>query len=99
MDLALHMGMTAGGLSRAMSERELMDWQRYAARRMLPMRRIELYLAQIAMVAAKAMGGAKDAKLSDFLFDPEPDAEPEDIEEASVDEAKAFFGFSPRKKG
>ena len=66
MDLALEMGMTAAGLSRAMTERELMQWQSYAARRMLPMRRLELYLAQIALVVVKAAGGAKNATLADL---------------------------------
>lgn len=95
MDLALHMGMTTAGLKRAMTERELREWQAYAARRMLPQRRTELYLAQIALVVAKAMGGAKDATLGDFLFDPEED-EPEGNADP-LEQAKEFFGFAPRK--
>lgn len=95
MDLALHMGMTTAGLRRAMTERELREWQAYAARRMLPQRRIELYLAQIALVVAKASGGAKDAALADFLFDPEDEA-PESGADA-LEQAKEFFGFAPRK--
>lgn len=98
MDLALHMGMTTAGLRRAMTERELREWQAYAARRMLPQRRTELYLAQIALVVAKAMGGAKDATLGDFLFDPEdePVDEPQGAADL-LDQAKEFFGFAPRK--
>ena len=91
MDLAAQLGMTAAGLSGSMTERELWQWQRYAARRMLPQRRIEMYLAQIALVVAKCMGGAKDASLADFLFDPEPDGG----DAGDLDEAKEFFGFSP----
>ena len=90
MDLALEMGMTAAGLSRAMTERELMQWQSYAARRMLPMRRLELYLAQIALVVVKAAGGAKNATLSDFMFDEAPAADQD--EDLSADDVAAFFG-------
>ena len=75
-----------------MSEPEFQAWQIYAARRMLPQRRMELYLAQIAMLIARTMGGAKDVDITDFLFDPaEPDVEPTAEEEA------AFFDFKPRK--
>ena len=93
MDLALHLGSTAGGLSRSMTEAEFGEWQSYAARRMLPMRRVEMYLAQIAMLIAKTMGGHKSSDLRDFMFeavDPAED-EPDDL----VAEARDFFGFSP----
>ena len=62
--------------------------QRYAAKRMLPQRRMELYLAQIALMVAQG-AGARDVKLNDFLFDAD---EPEEIEAAE------FFGFNPRQK-
>ncbi|MBI3150086.1 MAG: hypothetical protein HYZ17_16400 [Betaproteobacteria bacterium] len=72
-----------------MPEWQFTQWQHYAARRMLPQRRIELYLAQIAMWSAKA-AGVQNAQLTDFLFDPEDESdEPAD--------AAAFFKFSPRK--
>ena len=95
MDLALHLGMTEAGLRRAMSERELLRWGQYAQRRMLPWRRVELLLAQIALVTAKAMGAAKDATLEDFLFDPAPiDAERDEDGDALPDanDIAAFFG-------
>jgi hypothetical protein len=86
--------MPAGALARAMPEREFNDWQRYAARRMLPQRRIEMYLAQIAMLIAKTNGGASGKGLDDFMLDPPPDDpdEPEDDLAAAVE----FFGFRPR---
>jgi hypothetical protein len=102
MDLALHLGMTEAGLRRAMSERELQRWGQYVQRRMLPWRRMELLLAQIALVVAKTMGGAKDAALDDFLFDPPPlDAELDDDGDAVPDAADlaAFFGATVVTKG
>lgn len=79
-----------------MSEPEFQAWQIYAARRMLPQRRMELYMAQIAMQVAMLIathrGERKDFSLADFLFDPaEPEAEPTAEEEAE------FFDFRPRK--
>lgn len=88
--------MTVSSLAREMSEAEFYGWQCHAAAHPLPTRRIEIYLAQISMLIAKCMGGAKDAKLADFLlFDraSEESALPND-EEA----AKAAFGFKPKKK-
>jgi hypothetical protein len=95
MDLALEMGMTTAGLSRAMTEREFRDWQAYAARRMLPMRRLELYLAQIALVVVKAAGGAKNATLSDFLFDPIAEEAEDDM---GADDVAAYFGGTVVRK-
>lgn len=77
-----------------MTEGEFHDWQVYAARRMLPQRRIELYLAQIAFHVAR-MNGSQSTSIADFLFDPE-DSEPEC--EATADEAAAFFDFQPSRK-
>lgn len=56
---------------------------------MLPSRRVELYLAQIALVVAKT-AGAKDVDLRDFLFDPD--------EELTTDDVHEFFDFKPRNK-
>lgn len=91
MDLALHLGTSAGALSKTMTEAEFGEWQRYAGRRMLPMRRIEMYLAQIAMLIAKTMGGSKSSDLTDFMFEPSDDDEPDDPAAA----AREFFGFNP----
>ncbi len=76
-------------------ESEFRDWQRYAARRMLPSRRVELYLAQIAMWVARS-AGARDVDLADFMFDP-VGADGED--EATAEEEAAFFDFKPRNRG
>lgn len=98
MDLALEMGMTAAGLSRVMTERELADWTAYRAQWMLPTRRLQMQLAQVALMVA-ASGGAKNAKLQDFLFDPpnedEPDDDDDDIE-AADQRARVMLGFNPR---
>jgi hypothetical protein len=90
MDLALHLGMTAGGLKATMTEREFVAWQVYAGRRMLPWRRVELALAQVAQLIAQTMGGVKGSKLADFLFDPKPDDEGAD-EATTPEDVAAFF--------
>lgn len=85
--------MPVTALARTLTEREFRQWQVYAARRMLPTRRFEMYLAQIAFLIARTMGSASEMTMSDFLFDPSED-EPVDDEEA----VKQAFGFSPRNR-
>lgn len=80
--------MPVGMMSRCMSEREFRDWQRYAQKKMLPTRRIELYMAQIALVLSRTVGNSHDAQLSDFLFD---------LPEAPDVDLKSEIGFAPRK--
>lgn len=77
-----------------MLERDLRQLVDFAQRRMLPHRRVELLLAQIAMLIATSMGGAKDVTLRDFLFEPEEEMEEEDAD--PLESAKQFFGFRPR---
>lgn len=88
MDLSLALGRPLDDLT----ERDFARWSRYARRRMLPQRRIELYLAQIAMLIAQTMGGSNSG-LSDFLFDPKP--EPNEID---VEEVRKAFGYKPSKR-
>lgn len=64
----------------------------YTNKRYLPSRRIELQLARVCQLIAQTMGGAKNAKLSDFLFDPIEVATQDEIEDI-----KNYFGFKPRK--
>jgi hypothetical protein len=105
MDLALHLGMTAAGVSRGMSEREFVQWQHYADKRMLPLRRLELYLAQIALLVDRAWGGAKNKSLRDYLFDHTEEAPAAEDDEDAADfgdpeEIASFFGSQVyRKKG
>lgn len=75
-----------------LTEREFRQWDQYAARRMLPTRRLEMYLAQIAFLIARTMGNASEMTMSDFLFD--PPGEPLEDDEA----VKQAFGFSPRNR-
>lgn len=96
MDLAMEFGVPADDLARRMTEREFHQWARRNARRWLPARRMEWYLAQIAHLIAVTMGGAKDTAVSDFMLELEsPTAEPAG---ADPDEARQFFGFKPRHK-
>ncbi len=82
MDLELALGRPIAN----MPERTFMCWWHYSLKKALPQRRIELYLAQIAMLIARMNGS--DATLQDFLFDP-PDDEPD------LDALKAAFDFKP----
>lgn len=96
MDLALSLGMPVAALSR-MSERELRQWSGYASKRMLPQRRLEVQLAQIALLIAQTMGGAEGVTIKDFLFDPPPTEDEQDAEvtDEDVDALKEAIGFNP----
>lgn len=96
MDLALQLGGTVSELRERMPERELNQWAMYAKQRVMPLQRIELYLAQVAWIVARAVGGSESAILSDFIIDFGNESEPE--REPSFDDAAAAFGFNPRPK-
>jgi hypothetical protein len=64
-------------------------YQHYAAKWMLPTRRLQMQLGQAALWSARA-AGVSDVDLSDFLFDPVEDSEDED--------AETFFEFNPINK-
>lgn len=57
---------------RDMPAQDLAHYQRYTARRLFPGRRLELLLANLALVLAR-VNGNDSARLEDFLFDPPPD--------------------------
>lgn len=59
-------------LLRGMPLADLQLYQRYTARRGFPGRRVELLLAQVALVLAR-VNGNQGADISDFLMDPEDD--------------------------
>jgi hypothetical protein len=94
MELALHFGMPADELSRRMTEAEFRKWQRYASRKALPFPRLEVLLAQVAMMVAR-MGGAKNVTVKDFMLQ-EPEELPDNV--THIDVARRAFGFNPRKK-
>lgn len=94
MDLSLHLGTPVEALARAMTEREFKRWQRYAEKKMLPMRRVEMLLAQLAMFMDR-MNGAKNNTLQDYLFDPVAgDDEVGDDLESAVE----YFDFKPKAR-
>lgn len=76
MDLALELGMTVGHLKATMLSSELADWYAYARKKLLPTRRIEHYLAQIAQAFS---GGS----LSDYVLIDPPEARPMVAEEGA----------------
>jgi hypothetical protein len=78
-----------------MTEAELNKWGLLARRRGLPWQRIELLLAQLTLIVARTMGGAKNAKVDDFMLK-EPEELPENV--TRIDVARKAFGFNPRKK-
>lgn len=91
MDLALSIGgCTVTELHERLTSVELGLWAKYAAKKMLPWRRMELHLAQVALQVAR-LSGNTDASLDDFLFET-----PDEVELAPEDAAE-FFGYSPRK--
>lgn len=59
--------MSLEALSR-MPEREFRSWQRYAAQKPLPTRRIEYAIAMLASVVARVAGNG-EATLADFVLD------------------------------
>lgn len=76
MDLALELGMTLHQLKRTLPASELADWYAYARKKLLPTRRIEHYLAQIAQMFA---GGS----LSDYLLIDPPEPPPMTAEDGA----------------
>ena len=99
MELALALGGgTVEELEQRMTERELNGWIRFMHRRRWPMRRMEMYLAQIAHVVASTMGGNKTLTVQDFIY-PDRDLEEESAVTPAAETAQAF-GFAPKlKKG
>lgn len=97
MELALNLGMTSETMLRAMSEREFVSWQRYADAHMLPLKRIEVYLAQIALMIVKTMSSsAGRLTLDDFLLKRQVEESNEGKDRVQV--AREAFGFKPRAK-
>lgn len=91
MDLAIEFGNPH--LGQVLRESEFQQWARYAKTYGLPTRRLEIYLANVALLIAKTMGGDRQSTLRDFLFDP-PEVDPV----KQLQAAKEAFGFNPRKK-
>ena len=97
MDLALHLGATAGDLSRSLTEAEFQRWLTYANTFGLPLRRLELMLAQLTAVVARSFGGAKSIEVRDFMLRDAPIAEDMPDNVTRMEAARAAFGFRPRK--
>lgn len=93
IDLSFELGVPIHELAHRMPEADFTLYQVYASKRMLPMRRIEMHLAQLTAVLAQVNG--KDRTTADFLFDLQNSSE----EPATADQAQQFFGFSPHVKG
>ncbi len=94
MELALHLGMTAEGLTQSMTAAELDQWAKYALQKPLPYKRMELMLAQVCLIIARRMGGAKEVKLMDFMLSV-PEDRPNNV--TNLEAVRAAVGFKPRK--
>lgn len=99
MELALEIGVPFESLAGQMTEREFLGWQHYARTKMLPTRRMELYLAQIAYWVARTMGGVKDRTVSDYILSATTDEEVDQGDD--LESAVKVFQFDPkyRRKG
>jgi hypothetical protein len=96
MELSLHLGGTLQGLSRTMSEAEFQAWGIYAYKRMLPFRRLEVYLAQLTLWVARS-AGYSGMGVQDFLLDTRLEAVEDEPEgEPTVAEAQNVFEFQPK---
>ena len=73
-------------------------WARYANEQRLPVRRIEVYLAQIAYYIAATMGGSK-SKLSDFLIDFVPPSQEPSVAKMGADALAMIAGTNVRVLG
>ena len=99
MSLSFALGVPLGELRR-MPFADLQQYLAYAERHRLPAARVELMLAQVALVFAQ-VNGNQNLGLADFLrpLQPPADEEPEEIdpEQAAADVAQ-FLGYAPRKR-
>lgn len=68
MNLALELGCTLSELEERLTEKEWLMWLLYDSQYRFPTRRMELYLARIAMVVAQTMGGAQNVSINDYLI-------------------------------
>lgn len=69
-----------------------MRYEHFAAKWMLPTRRLQMQIASVAQTIMQANGAT--VGLSEFLFDPVGTV----ADEASPEEAAQFFAFNPRRK-
>lgn len=95
MELALHLGMTVQQLTDSMLESELNQWANYARRSPLPFKRMEIMLAQVCLLIAKTMGGAKQVGVMDFMLALPDEDLPDNV--TRIEAARKAFGFNPRK--
>ena len=98
IDLAFELSLPLAQIGR-MPMRDLRALQTYATRRLLPSRRIEFYLAQLALLIARTMGGATKATLADFMLQmPREELPPHVDEEAHIEAMIEAFQFKPRNR-
>ena len=77
-----------------MSESDFAEAQHYAARHLLPIRRLELAMAKLTAEVA-AGRGVKDVSPADFLITM---VEPADDAPVTTEEARQAIGFKPTGK-
>lgn len=97
MELALNLGFrTVEELETTMSIEEFALWQRFNSYNLLPIRRMEYYLAQIASMITyvnHSLGGGKPHGLKDFLLDQQfKESQKEDTAETGAEAIGAVVG-------
>lgn len=81
-----------------MTEREFRGWLRFSGKHLLPSRRQELYLAQVAYVIAQT-AGTTDMTLKDFILDFGGKAKKQTAEDSALMLANIAQGPGVRKLG
>jgi hypothetical protein len=95
MDLALAFGRAdVAAFKRSLTERDLGLWQKYAEQRMLPLRRLELYLARLTLSTARGPV-TEPGELKDYLFEYLFERE-EITDEPDIDAMREAMGWGPR---
>lgn len=101
MDLALISGQSLAAM-RATTERDVLAWSKYGRSKGLPFRRLEWFMAQIALMVARGpIQGADSMTIEDFMLNPQtPEQEIDDPAdgEGDVDAARDAFEYAPRRE-
>lgn len=77
---------------------DLLDYEAYTERHMLPLQRIELQLARVAMLLNGLRAPGMALNIDDYLIPPPPPRQPTETTEATEEDADriaAALGFKP----
>lgn len=95
MELALALGKTVAQLEQEMPVAEFEQWYLYRHAKLLPLRRIEYYMAQLTLHVSllARMWGGPELNFQDFLFDVKvQEAQKQDTAETGAEVIGAMAG-------